>query len=651
MRQGTPKGQPIEIPCLQSNFLFLRVLLGCLTNMTSFLPSAISPDQRLVAIVPPSNTNGGGSTTTRLLIQIYQVATSQLQLTLTYTPTSTSVGPLKELIFCGTSSATKNKNNNTNTTTSTKLIGRMGNSQIIVWDLDRGVVTTTLNANDGEEFLGLASVNEYFYTLTRHGTKLVVYEYHSNNTNNSNNNNGLKRKIKSGRWEGDLGDSDNDANTQQGMCGSLLAVSESYIVVQTSPGIVRVMNSQTGKKIDKIKSTSSNVSFSIMKLLDDKTLIGAQRGGMVSLYNVATCTLIQIIPHSVTSVDTMTQLSDGLVQMLGTKIMIEGTIFSKQSQQQGSYEPQTIFKSSTNPIAPFFTNNEKILVMVHTKRSGCQAHWFDLNDNLSKLIDLDQVDKEKQTTTATTTTATASDKATKRKLATSTEPMILGPGQAGSEMAPPPLKKNKPLISSGDKQEEEGVDETKAGEDKDDEENDGEATTSNKDITIAERLQQLTNALEEEDMDEDEDDDDEDEDDELADGQPNGRKTKSNFKPHKATTESLKELMSQALQGGDDSLLELALAVRDVKVITTTLGELGNSHVVLLLGKLTSRLASNPLRAEGLAIWISKCLKQGKFQIRDLAPLRNLLYERTESFAALLRLEGRLALMCDVDSL
>jgi U3 small nucleolar RNA-associated protein 5 len=562
--------------------------------MSSFLPSAISPDQRLVAIVPPSSNGASG----RLLVQIYQVATSQLQLTLTHAPAATA-GPLKELVFCGT------------TTTSTKLVARLGNSQLIVWDLDRGVVAVTLDARDDapEEFLGLATANDFFYSLTRHGTKLVVYEYNSNNNGGT-----LTRKIKSGRFDGDVGDADN------GSQGMHLAVSESHVVVQTAPGVLRVMNSQTGKKIGKIKSSST--VFSVMKLFDDQTLVAAQKGGMVAMYDVASCALVQTIPHPVTVVDSSLS-SDAFLQLQGDKLLVEGTIFQKQGKD---YERLTSFKSTMNPIAPFLTSNDKVMVMAHQKQTGCKAYWFDLED-LSDLVDLDQVEKEGQATT--TSTNSSSDKGPKRKL--TTEPMILGPGQAGAEIVPPPVKKNKTVGESS-----EDVDRDDKGDD----------AVSSKDITIAERLQQLTNALEEEYANDNDDDDDDDDD--VMDGELMAT-SKTNFKPHKATTESLKELMSQALQSGDDSLLELALSVRDVKVISTTLAEIGNAHIITLLSKLTTRLASNPLRAEGLALWISRCLKQGHFQPRHLAPLRNLLYERTESFADLLRLEGRLALMCDVE--
>ncbi len=532
-------------------------------SSTTCLQSAQTSDRSLVAVVPPSSSSG------RLLVQVYQVTASSslLQLTLTHTPTS----PLRELVFCGNSA----------------VVARFGTSQIILWDLDRGVVAQTIEVRDEELFLGLAAGKECFYSLTKHGTKLVVQEF-------SRTNGKLLRKIKSGRWEGQ-----DDAV----VCN--LSVSTSHVVVQTGPGMLRVMNIQSGKKVAKINAGA--VALSSMKLFGE-TLVTTQSGGAIVLYSMSTCEEVSKVPHQVTLSNA---LSDGLLQLLGENIMVENIVFTKNG---ASFETLTTLQSN-HPIAPFLTGDGRIMTLVQQKRTGYQARWVDLDDDVEETIDLDKVEP----TTEKVTGGESAEKAPKRKTA---EPMVLGPGQAGVETAPPTKK---PKV-------------VKQGVGNDDQEDDEEAP-STQDITIAERLQQLTNAL-------DDDDDDDDMEDDEGDAITS---SKPSFKPHRATTESLKELLSQALQSSDDSLIELALAVTDVKVISTTLKEIGAAHIVTLLSKLTTRLAANPLRAEGLALWLSHCLRQGKFQPHHLAPLRNLLYERTESFSDLLRLEGRLALMCDVE--
>lgn len=552
---------------------------------TTCLPSAQSPDQSLVAVVPPSSSP---SSTSRILVQVYQVtsSSSQLQLTLTHTPTS----PLQELLFCGNSA----------------VVARFGTSQIILWDLDRGVVGQTIESRDEEQFLGLATTSTttstnkefFFYALTKYGTKLVVQEYNRSTGK-------LVRKIKSGRWEG---------SEENGASAGNLCVSSTHVVVQTGPGILRVMNIQTGKKIGKIKAAGA-VAVTIMKLLPlNETLITAQSGGSMVLYNTSTCEEVSRIPHPVTS---SSALFDAVIQFLNDHLLIENTIFSKDGKNDGSFEKLTTLQSK-HPMAPFLTQDGRIMVMIHQKQTGCQSHFMELTDNVPETMDLDKLQKETKASESSSSTTTT-EKIPKRK---STEPMVLGPGQAGIEAAPP-TKKSKVV--------DEGAEHDEADEDKE---------LSTKDITIAERLQQLTNAL-----------DDEDDDDDNMGEEGDGAivSSKPSFKPHRATTESLKELLSQALQASDDSLLELALAVSDAKVIATTLKDIGSAPIVTLVSKLTTRLASSPLRAEGLSLWLSQCLRHGKFQPHHLAPLRNLLYERTESFSDLLRLEGRLSLMCDVD--
>jgi hypothetical protein len=249
-----------------------------------------------------------------------------------------------------------------------------------------------------------------------------------------------------------------------------------------------------------------------------------------------------------------------------------------------------------------FLVESKLLTFLYQKTGGCLSQWHELDNDLPAQLKLEEKAAE------------VKEANTKRKGA-SAEPSILGPGQAGSESlsVAPPTKKTKATI-----------------EDMDDADDDDDEVGTAKDLSIAERLKQLSNAFD--------DDDEKDEEQE---------ETATSFVPRMATTESLKEFLSQALQSDDDSLLELALGVRDPKVIAQTLKEIDASLIVVLLGKLTARLAANPLRAQSLALWLSHCMRTGRFQVHHLTSLRNLLHERIESFPDLLRLEGRLSMMCE----
>ena len=115
------------------------------------MQSTISSDGSLAAVIVPT-----AATSSRLLIQIYQVGASScsLQLTLAH---STS-NPLKEIVFCGNS----------------MVVGLMGTSEVVVWDLERGVVANKLMASSEEQsFLAVAGGpdGKHFSILTRHSQK------------------------------------------------------------------------------------------------------------------------------------------------------------------------------------------------------------------------------------------------------------------------------------------------------------------------------------------------------------------------------------------------------------------------------------------------------------------------------------------------
>lgn len=181
----------------------------------------------------------------------------------------------------------------------------------------------------------------------------------------------------------------------------------------------------------------------------------------------------------------------------------------------------------------------------------------------------------------------------------------LGPGQAGAEsmnVDDRPVKKSK---------------------------TDGEEEAEEEEPTIAERLKRLEQALAQEDEEDDED--------------------QANFKPKQATTESLSHLLHQALESSDDSMLELALGVRDAKIRQLSVDDLSVDQAALFLNKLTARLAKKPSRAAALVPWIQSLLMSGKIQSSaPLMPLRNLVQERIEVFPQLLQLEGRLSILANM---
>jgi hypothetical protein len=576
----------------------------------NLLLSASSPDGSLAVIKAPST-----ASSSRHLIQVYQVSDSSttLQLTLTHT----SQLPLIQLVFVGT----------------TSVLGLFGREQIVVWDLNRGVVATTLSATEDQAFLALAAPSEgndeKYYALARYGPKLVVQEYQSSN-------NKLVRKIKSGRFSGfDEGDDvDNDMTTEQGKKDAAsLIVTSSHVVVHTKDSGIRIMDKDSGKKTGKIKikASSSSAHLGDASSIEMSPCFGnsnivvvSEDAGDAILYDLESCEEVARLPTD------STQQAGGqsCLQVIAQSKEDEFTLlrncslYSIVSGKKKSYEKLTQL-STNNAVAFFLKNNNKALALIHQRSSEYRVQWINLSleneDDLPAVYNLDEQQKSNEKNEATNTN--------KRK---PSESKVLGPGQAGHESLAS-VKKMKLSTENND------------DDDDDDDENSSDIDEDDaKNVTIAERLQMLTDALDEE-----ENEDNDDDDDKRVAFAIAGAAGKTKFKPLTATTESLKELLTQALQSSDDSLLELALSVHDVGIIATTIKQMNEDLLVILLGKLTSRLASSPLRAESLSVWISHCLKRGSFDSEHLAVLRNMLFERIESFSDLLRLEGRLSMMVD----
>jgi len=296
-------------------------------------------------------------------------------------------------------------------------------------------------------------------------------------------------------------------------------------------------------------------------------------------------------------------------------------------------------------------------------------------------------DAKKKRKLQDTTTTTSSSSAV----------VVLGPGDAGGEalgasdiMA---VQQQKKIKMTDTKKEDDDDDDDEFRlpyDDDDDDDDEGEGKES-----IGERLKQLSSALD--DPTDSEDDDDDDDDDEPK---SSALTTKSRSSRAPATSESIATLLTQALLSNDDAQLEVALHVPDVRIINASLKALKghpykeeenkNKHhsqqqqsraefeyhqkgeiLAALLAKLVTRLARAPSRAQNLGGWLRGtlvALKEHNEQssgsgsgmkkggggggggneidlASKLAPLKNLLNDRVESFPHLLRLEGRLSLL------
>jgi len=576
----------------------------------NLLLSASSPDGSLAVIKAPST-----ASSSRHLIQVYQVSDSSSTLRLTLTHTSQL--PLIQLAFVGT----------------TSILGLFGRQQVVVWDLNRGVVATTLSASEDQGFLAVAAPSgdnddEKYYALVRHGPKIVVQEYQTSN-------NKLVRKIKSGRLSGydDVDDVDMTAEQPDFFQGrkdtASLIITSSYVVVRTKDSGIRIMDKESGKKTGQIKIRASGLSahfgeassIEMSRCLGNSNIVVASEdAGDAILYDLDSCKEIARLPSD-SAITKQAGVPSGLQALARTKddaftLLRNGSLYSVVSGGNKSTQCEKLTQLSTNnPVSLFLKSNNKVLALTYQSSSEYRVQWIDLSlnneDGPPAVYKLDQQQKSHKYDTSNTT---------KRK---PSECKVLGPGQAGNE-----------TLAS--------VKKMKLSTDNDEDENNSDIDNDDANVTIAERLQMLTDALDEEEI-----EDDNGKDDKGIAAAIAAAAGKTKFKPQKVSTESLKELLTQALQSSDDGLLELALSVHDVKIIATTIKEMNEDLLVILLGKLTSRLASSPLRAEALSVWISHCLKRGSFDSEHLAVLRNMLYERIESFPDLLRLEGRLSMMVD----
>lgn len=631
----------------------------------AFLLSAASDDGSLVAVAAPSS----GGSTDRCLIQVYETPASNngtdasLQLTLTHTTTGTT--KLRQLVIVGR----------------TLVLGLFGRRQVVVWDLERGVVscTHTLDGNDSNDgsnddddksYVAISksssnlhdgqpnriqssSSSDHYYILMRIGRKLLVHEYQGSNHK-------LVRKIKSGKMDSHV---DHLRQDEDGVpAEASLAVTLTHILVRTQDHGVRIMDKESGDKVGKIKTLSKNNNQSssffmtssqeMSVCVNNMDVVGLILDtGAVGIYDVNTSTqLAEIPPSSQATSSSSGNLSGSRIQLIqeipdgkaqversdkaSFVVLCDHVLSRVSTTAKKSQHEQLTTLSCDDPVTVVLQERssidqpeDRMMALIYKKGSAeCHPQSILIDQNFPVVLQLGQDDMELEVKVGAPN---------KRKLQTPATD-VLGPGQAGSDNIPV-VKKRKVRSGSMDDDLDE-VDERK--------EKDEEGTN----LTIAERLQQLKEALDEEDDDEEDDDDrddeevDDEENDTLADS-----KTNVAFKPKMATTESLKELLTQALQSSDDAMLELALAVRDTKIVSKTLRDLDDTLLVNLLGKLTTRLAASPLRAETLAVWISYCLKLGTFEPQNLSTLKNMLYERIESFPDLLRLEGRLSMMIEAD--
>ena len=189
-------------------------------------------------------------------------------------------------------------------------------------------------------------------------------------------------------------------------------------------------------------------------------------------------------------------------------------------------------------------------------------------------------------------------------------------------------KKKKKKSKDNDK-DEKLVDHDNDVDDDDNNNDDDDNDEGNNDLTLEERLEKLSASMTE-----------------LE------NITETNRFDETPTSDSLVTLIEQALQSGDDSLLEQCLSVDDVRVVEATVRGLSTSKVIAFMKKLMGKFEKRPSRGALLTQWLASTLT---FHISylmsvpnltgELAGLSQMLEARLTTYQRLASLSGRLELL------
>jgi hypothetical protein len=592
-----------------------------MASSSSVISASLSQSGNTIAVssLPnhrSSNSSSNSNTSRSLRVLLFQVATGLLQTTLTYRSTETASeaatatgNGIIKVLFVGDTT-----------------VAAICEDKVVVWDLTRGVVAYTVPVKKDQRFVDAAAVavavadgaaTPSIAVLVQTKDEKVQIHQFSATTGK------LVRKIKVGKH-----------------CEGLsLAVSSNskHLLIRRRDSLV-VLDAATGEKVSKLsglvapaETTAGNSNM----LAAVDSVAATISAGQVVLVHVETGAKITTDSGSGAASSLVVHDEAAGLQLFQTAagetmLLVDGTrLFRIHVVEDGgkafSCQPKAVSKLSVASDIDGFSMvsgaGQTMIAVLH-QAGKFQVQSLPLLSQPNIPVAWNQPEQAsaggsgKQSDSIKDSTSSSS----KRKAAETNSLTVLGPGQAGGEartLTEGPASKKKRAIQDD-------------GDENDDAENEGP--------TIAERLERLQKALDEESGDDDSDDDD--------DNNTNATKDRLRFSVKKATTESLTQLLQQALQSADDAMLELALDVRDPTVLAETCQGLSSDYLSILLTALTTRLASKPARAEHLCAWLTVILQSGKIRSAEhVQPLRNLIQERLEVFPALLKLDGRLSMM------
>eukprot|EP00977_Amphora_coffeiformis_P000011 scaffold5_cov169-Amphora_coffeaeformis.AAC.11 len=533
----------------------------------SALLAALSPDgSRIAALIPTPGSS--------MRVQILATSTAALQSTLLHRRKETSDALPEKIMFI-----------------SDRLVALYCSDLIVFWDLNRGVVASTVTPKKEHFYRDAVTCNGKLYALVW-SNEYKKAQIHCFDPETSK----VEQKIKAGKGE-----------------VLALAVYENTAVVRQEDSL-RIIDVANGQKI--AKYTSIKTSSSQLVAIGD--VVVTLESGAAILVHRTSGKLLECIPleHADDDLDVWKQGKEDVFYLrIGSKVYS----ISKDGSESTMKCRISAAPSVDRRVVLGRAKSVYALLQQGDQFQSCQAT---LDKEEAELYWKEPESKEKT--------------AVKRKDAVA----VLGPTQTGGEAVGitdgPATKKLKK------KQEDDDVEMKNTDDDEDIEE---KKEKDDEGPSIAERLANLRDAIEG-DGDDDGDDDDEEEDETSHKSGDKKKKKLTSVNLKKITTESLTELLEQALQSTDKSMLEQVLPTNDDQKVEATCERLSDEHLLLLLQELTARLASTPGRASQLCVWFKAVLKTGRIRsMEHLQPLYNILEERLAIFPALLKLEGRLTAM------
>lgn len=597
------------------------------------LLAAASPSGKLVAvnqtttgstIVTPSST--APNPTTMLRLAVLQVSSGDLQTTLTYKKqhsfldTKTTTTAATEATIKGNVCAVTKILFLDEAHVAVLLSRNNGEGRapgfVVVWDLRRGVMVYTYGENiQVIDVIPVSTPQGHYFSCLVHYEDDEKLQIHQIDVETGK----LVKKIKAGK--GLRSSSLIELSSVQTTSSNDNTSQTLYCVLQADYHY-RALDSITGNKVCK-KSTLLDKSRTVTdSMMAPPPLVA---WGTNQFYTVIQGNIVTVNATTGT-IETQWPLPSAFsdLQSRSGRIMVNGTHVYHRGDKDDQNAPRvTLFKQfhldpAIEKVALLLQPDAEVIAILlssQQKYTIQRLHLMEITDvgiTVTNQIPADP--KSVHGPESSSNSSAANDNKNKKRS------IVVGPAQAGTEarQVSDIMASKKPKLDRPD--------------------GDGENIDEDEDVTerqptIAQRLEQLQRSLDEESVRSDTSDDE--------------KVRASYFQPRKATTESLSQLLQQALQARDDSMLELAFSVKDAGIIDATCRSLSDDMLAVLLTALTSRLASKPNRAEYLCkTWLTAVLRTGRVRsISHLQPLRNLVQERLEIFPALLQLQGKLCML------